>query len=255
MNIEEYMETVMCRIENKAFKNTVKTELLSHICDRTDYYTDCGLDSETAERKALEHMGNPQKIGEEMNRLYDYKKHKIISVICLVLFAVSFILFAASHAFYNPFSHTIYYYISISLQIITFIFQVMSSSIVYNFSFKSRSSMLIIIQSLFCFISAVLFFKYYYSISNAFSTLPDCTFTVDCYEPAINICAKVIAVYFFIFFVLGLTCASEIKGIINGTTDENIIERYSKFGKFTAVFSIITAIILTVVVTFSFINI
>ena len=39
-----------------------------------------GYDSEIAEQKAVDHMGSADEIGEEMNMLYNYKKHKIISI-------------------------------------------------------------------------------------------------------------------------------------------------------------------------------
>ena len=70
MRKEEYIREVVSRIENKKARREVEKELSAHIDDRISYYTDAGWDEETANVKAMEHMGTPEKVAEQMGILY-----------------------------------------------------------------------------------------------------------------------------------------------------------------------------------------
>ena len=92
MRKEEYIQEVISRIENKRAKIEVEKELSAHIDDRISYYTDAGWDKETANEKALEHMGEAKEIGEQMALVHSkIKFYSYFSLLPLVLF--SFITF------------------------------------------------------------------------------------------------------------------------------------------------------------------
>ncbi len=87
MRKDEYIQEVISRIENKKAKAEVEKELSNHIDDRISYYTDAGWDEETANEKAMEHMGAPEKVSEEMGKLHISKKgkiyHALLGLLCL----------------------------------------------------------------------------------------------------------------------------------------------------------------------------
>ena len=70
MRKDEYISAVISQIQNKKARAEVEREISAHIDDRISYYTDAGWDEETANEKAVEHMGEPEKIGEQMSRLH-----------------------------------------------------------------------------------------------------------------------------------------------------------------------------------------
>jgi hypothetical protein len=85
MRKEEYIQEVISRIENKRAKIEVEKELSAHIDDRISYYTDAGWDEETANVKAMEHMGSPEKVSEEMGKLHvSNRKKKFIALMCVL---------------------------------------------------------------------------------------------------------------------------------------------------------------------------
>ena len=88
MNKGEYINEVLACIQGRAYLNEIKAELENHIEDRKEYYTNAGYDDEIAEEKAVAHMGNAEDIGEDLNLLYNYKKHSIISIVglCILIF-------------------------------------------------------------------------------------------------------------------------------------------------------------------------
>lgn len=88
----EYIDSVLLQVKNKAFRNEIEDEIFSHIQEKTDYYISLGHDNDTAEKEAVEHMGSPEKLGEEFNRLHSNKFALIIAQFCLVVFWLGLIL-------------------------------------------------------------------------------------------------------------------------------------------------------------------
>lgn len=86
MNKELYLDEVIALIKDKSAKRKIRKELENHIDDRIEYYLDSGYDEETAERKALERMGNAKEIAEDMQKLHNNKYWNILSVISLSFF-------------------------------------------------------------------------------------------------------------------------------------------------------------------------
>ncbi len=70
MKKDEYIQEVISRIENKKARTEVEREISAHIDDRISYYTDAGWDEETANEKAIEHMGEPWQVAIQMSRLH-----------------------------------------------------------------------------------------------------------------------------------------------------------------------------------------
>ncbi len=70
MRKEDYIREVVSRIKNKKAKAEVEKELSNHIDDRISYYTDAGYDEQSANEKALAHMGEPRHVGAQMAKLH-----------------------------------------------------------------------------------------------------------------------------------------------------------------------------------------
>lgn len=218
MNIEEYIESVIRHIENKAFINTVKQELRGHIDDRILYYEEIGYNSQTAQQKAIEHMGDADTVGEKMNMLHDYKKHKIISVIGFVIFIINLaVLRFSTYLLDNRITKYLFIpNIFLSL-LITFM--------VYRYALVSRDRTVLLIQSIVSLCTAV----YYISIYDTPSFLA--------------------GIIFFIHFVICLTCFGEVNALIKGKSNTKILERYNKYQHFL----IIAAILYTIITIIYFI--
>ena len=94
MRKEEYIQEIISRIENKKAKQEVEKELSAHIDDRISYYTDAGWDEETANEKAMEHMGEPEKVSEEMGKLHDenYSKAFIALIVSIAITAIASVI-------------------------------------------------------------------------------------------------------------------------------------------------------------------
>lgn len=100
MTREEYISAVLKEISSGRKRNMVKREIESHIDDRIEYYTDCGFDADTAASKAVEHMGDPKKAGEEFGRVYHEKGTVRFELFALAV-SVLLVYFTFFTAFYN----------------------------------------------------------------------------------------------------------------------------------------------------------
>ena len=69
-NFDDYINTVKNSIKNKKLHAPICAELESHLQDSADFYVEIGYDEETANRKALEDMGEPTTVGESMAKLH-----------------------------------------------------------------------------------------------------------------------------------------------------------------------------------------
>lgn len=86
MRKEEYINEVISKIENNKARREVEKELSAHIDDRISYYTDAGWDEETANEKAVEQMGSPEKTASEFDKLYS--KEPVQNVGMLFLYGI-----------------------------------------------------------------------------------------------------------------------------------------------------------------------
>ncbi len=69
-NKQEYLKNATGKIYSYEQKQEVKTELESHIDDKTDYYTDIGYDSNKAQEKACNDMGDAELIADSLGMLH-----------------------------------------------------------------------------------------------------------------------------------------------------------------------------------------
>ena len=168
MKKEEYIEKVLAHIQNKAFVSTIRQEIEGHIDDRELYYKDCGYDTETAQQKAIEHMGSAEEIGEEMNRLHKNIPALVTGIISIIIYIFGFftvaLVFISIAIGIVDSDNTNAYILVFSASLITFI----SGAICYNIAYKNKFDELMAvfgITNLVGMLSPVTFIPFGYSIT------------------------------------------------------------------------------------------
>ena len=229
MKKEEYIETVLKHIQNKAFINTIRQELENHIDEREQYYLDCGYDEQSSQQKAVEHMGNADELGFKMDMLHDYKKHKIICITGLILFIVNLISISLI-------SKILYYDFIKQLSIMIALF---TSYFVYRFAFAARCKAVLSMQGL-ASIAAAIYFTSGIDIMWIFGSVSvkeilnsDMPFLL------ITLAAGFI---FLINSIICLTCSGEIKALIKGKPNTKILNRYRNYEYFLFICTVIITI-------------
>lgn len=71
--VDEFLSSVCSYIKNKEVHKEVYEELKSHIYEIVEEYEESGLTEEEAINKAIERMGNPNDIGEKLNKVHKPK--------------------------------------------------------------------------------------------------------------------------------------------------------------------------------------
>lgn len=71
--INKFLSSVCSYIKNKEVHKEVYEELKSHIYEIVEEYEESGLTEEEAINKAIERMGNPNDIGEKLNKVHKPK--------------------------------------------------------------------------------------------------------------------------------------------------------------------------------------
>ncbi|MBQ9517056.1 MAG: hypothetical protein IJR60_03165 [Eubacterium sp.] len=106
MTKEEYIESIVSQIDDKAARAEFRRELEAHLDDRIAFYTDAGYDYYYALDKAIGRMGDTAAVGSQMNNLYDTTKVNkaiwIMTVIQCVMAAV-FAISGADYYFFTPY--------------------------------------------------------------------------------------------------------------------------------------------------------
>jgi hypothetical protein len=228
MDKDEYIKKVLAHIKNKAFVNTIKQELENHITDREEYYTEIGYDEKFASKKAIEHMGNADIVGEELNLLHDYKKHKIICIIALIVFILHLILL---RYFNGIFSIVLNDYVPMLSVCIATILEY----IVYKYAFVSRSRIVMLLQGIACIFAGM-----YFTSNLNFTWIAN----VDFENLASTLFAIFEGIMGLIFIINGnicITCSGEISALISGKYNDKIIKRYEKYIQFLFSLTIICA--------------
>lgn len=168
MKKEEYIEKVLAHIQNKAFVNTIRQEIEGHIDDRELYYKDCGYDTETAQQKAIEHMGSAEEVGKEMNRLHKNTSALVTGIISIIIYifgflAIAIVFISIAIGIVDNGNSEIYIF-AFSASLITFI----SGTICYNIAYKNKFDELMAvfgITNLVGVLSPVTFIPFGYSIT------------------------------------------------------------------------------------------
>ena len=206
MNQREYINEVLACIQGRAYLNEIKAELENHIEDRKEYYTNAGYGNEIAEEKAVAHMGSAEDIGEDLNLLYNYKKHAIISIVglCILIF-----------------------YCLIQLLIVLFfgepifIISNVLFCIIYGSTLRSRGKAVMLLQGIISF--GLLFYLLY-----PYDFVPTNYMQI------------------FIFFshgIISLTCTSEINSALKGKPNNAMMKRYKVWEKLLYILTAITTFI------------
>lgn len=258
MNTEEYIENVLKHIQNKSFVATIKQELEGHIGDRVFYYEEIGYDKDTAQQKAMEHMGDADKVGEQMNILHDYKKHKKICIAGLVLFTLKAlpIKYAiglnAIMVLFNLYSYDNQF----ALSCIGSCIFILIAFIVYKYALVSRCRVVLFLQGL-----VSMYISFYYGVSGATSLngvdittmeaeIKDITSLLYLYPRLFTL---IVAVSFFVYSIICLTCSGEITALIKGRPNTAILRRYDTYERFWLIFLIISTL-LTIAFTVLYFN-
>lgn len=76
--MENYVETVCNCIKWKNYRYSIKMEFENHICDSVNAYIGQGVSEEEATDLALQDMGDPHIIGEQLNEVYQPKCNKML---------------------------------------------------------------------------------------------------------------------------------------------------------------------------------
>lgn len=246
MNTEEYIENVLKHIQNKSFVTTIRQELEGHIDDRVFYYEEIGYDKDTAKQKAMEHMGDADKVGEQMNILHDYKKHKKICITGLVLFTLRALLIRyaidvnAIMVLFNLHSYDDRFALSC---IDACIFMIIAF-IVYKYALVSRCRVVLFLQGLVGFIVSY----YFNEIGMASFNIVDFTdinalsklSNSDILFLVAGALILILGVSFFVYSVMCLTCSVEVTALIKGRPNTAILKRYDKYERFLFIFLIIS---------------
>ncbi|MDE6471369.1 MAG: permease prefix domain 1-containing protein [Eubacterium sp.] len=264
MKKEEYIENVLKHIHNKAFINTIANELDEHIDDRQAFYKDCGYDSDTALQKAVEHMGSPDNIGEQMNRLYSNTKTLITGIIALLVYIGGLIFTVIDIPNFMIIStdpgdghFDIYIYI---VSLITFA----SGMLCYTLSLKHRMKTLMTVFGLINLVgmlSPFTFLAFGYSIAGfcfefpGVSVMPWLPHTIGVPIGGENSNLAYILIYTFtgLFFavplvsgMISLLCAKEIKAQQHGFFSEKRLRHFKRYGALLLALTIIGTVTLTV---------
>lgn len=108
-NFDDYLNVVKLNIKNKKLHAPICTELESHLQDSADFYVEIGYDEVTAKYKALEDMGPPHYVAEDLAKLHKLSAGQIFAEGIYTLLMIPVIVMALlspiisisySHAFF-----------------------------------------------------------------------------------------------------------------------------------------------------------
>lgn len=88
----QYLTRVSEKINHKQMKSEVAFELDSHIDERAQFYEEIGYSEEEAFEKAVEQMGDPERVGVSLSRLHPTTDNKLFTICSLIL--VGFLMIA-----------------------------------------------------------------------------------------------------------------------------------------------------------------
>lgn len=92
MNINTFLDLVCNEIKYKPIRNDIAEELKNHINEIKQEYIDKGLESNKAEDKAVEQMGNPKEIGLKLNKIHKPKLDWKLLIIMIITLGFSLLV-------------------------------------------------------------------------------------------------------------------------------------------------------------------
>ncbi|GAB6419087.1 FtsW/RodA/SpoVE family cell cycle protein [Bacillus luti] len=88
---EQFLKEVTNHIKSKEAKDLVATELDFHLKQTKNMWMDKGLSEEIAEDKAVEQMGSPVKLGQELNKLHKPKVDWFLISLLVIAMGLGFL--------------------------------------------------------------------------------------------------------------------------------------------------------------------
>jgi cell division protein FtsW (lipid II flippase) len=88
---EEFLSKVMSKVKSKEAHNKIKKELTNHLQELSQFYKKRGFSQEDADEKAIQEMGNPFTIGENLNPLHKPQMDWILIVLFVMFAGISFL--------------------------------------------------------------------------------------------------------------------------------------------------------------------
>jgi len=88
---ERFVSEVTNHIKSKEAKSFVATELDFHLKQAKDTWIEKGLSEEVAENKAVEQMGSPIKLGQELNKLHKPKVDWFLLILLVAAMGLGFL--------------------------------------------------------------------------------------------------------------------------------------------------------------------
>lgn len=88
---ERFLKEVTNHIKSKEAKNLVETELDFHLKQAKNMWIEKGLSEEVAENKAVEQMGSPIKLGQELNKLHKPKVDWFLIILLATAMGLGFL--------------------------------------------------------------------------------------------------------------------------------------------------------------------
>lgn len=86
---DEYINKILMHVKNPFVKEKIKKELLNHLEEKEDYYMSKNFNQTEAQEKAIEAMGDPETIGQELNEVHKpYISYLIIASRVLLIAAI-----------------------------------------------------------------------------------------------------------------------------------------------------------------------
>ncbi|MCT8138488.1 FtsW/RodA/SpoVE family cell cycle protein [Anaerobacillus sp. CMMVII] len=88
---EEFLNKVTSKVKSKEAHNRIKKELTNHLQELSQSFQKRESSKEKAEEKAIQEMGNPYAIGENLNQIHKPKMDWILIVLFVILAGVGFL--------------------------------------------------------------------------------------------------------------------------------------------------------------------
>ncbi|CAM3993561.1 FtsW/RodA/SpoVE family cell cycle protein [Bacillus wiedmannii] len=88
---ERFVREVTNHIKSKEAKSFVATELEFHLKQAKNTWIEKGLSEEVAENKAVEQMGSPSKLGQELNKLHKPKVDWFLLILLVAAMGLGFL--------------------------------------------------------------------------------------------------------------------------------------------------------------------
>lgn len=93
-NINKYLDLICDKIKYKVVINDIRTELYGHILEKKENYVSSGLDDNEAEFRAIEDIGDSNKISNEFNNIYKRKLDWKLLIISIFLIGLNVLIFS-----------------------------------------------------------------------------------------------------------------------------------------------------------------